>query len=211
TPNGDSLRTKIFQLRLERNYDEAVRLLQARLAQFQFASEFEKAREQVWLAFIQRFAGDAAGAKVTAEQARNTLQQLFRDQPDNPFFAAVLSQAYAIMGERDSALKAAEQAIVLLPSAKDRQWGPGQEENLAIIQTIFGENDRAIETLTRLLQIPCDSLVYPGDAPITAAYLRLDPLWDPLRANTAFQKLCEEKVDKSIAVLPFENLSGDAN
>ena len=193
TPNGDNLRTKIFQLRFERNYDEAVRLLQARLAQFQFASEYEKAREQVWLAFIQRFAGDTAGAKVTAEQARNTLQQLFRDQPDNQFFAAALSQAYAMMGERDSALKAAEQAIVLLPSAKDPQWGPGMEENLALIQTIFGENDRAIETLTRLLQTPCDSNEYPGLAPITAAYLRLDPLWDPLRADPAFQKLCEEK------------------
>src|SRR4029077_3303151 len=27
----------------------------------------------------------------------------------------------------------------------------------------------------------------------------------------AFQKLCEEKIDKSIAVLPFDNLSGDPN
>jgi len=83
--------------------------------------------------------------------------------------------------------------MVLLPSAKDRQWGPGQEENLALIETIFGENDRAIETLTRLLQTPCDSLFYPGMASITTAYLRLDPIWDPLRADPAFQKLCEEK------------------
>ena len=45
--------------------------------------------------------------------------------------------------------------------------------------------------------------------PITPALLRLDPIWDPLRADPAFQKLCEEKIDKSIAVLPFENLSGD--
>jgi hypothetical protein len=36
--------------------------------------------------------------------------------------------------------------------------------------------------------------------PITPALLRLDPIWDPLRADPAFQKLCEEKVDKSIAV-----------
>ena len=48
-----------------------------------------------------------------------------------------------------------------------------------------------------------------GPTPITPALLRLDPIWDPLRADPAFQKLCEEKVDKSIAVLPFENLSGD--
>ena len=32
---------------------------------------------------MQRLAGDTAGAKVTAEPARNTLEQLYRDQPDN--------------------------------------------------------------------------------------------------------------------------------
>jgi TolB-like protein len=30
-----------------------------------------------------------------------------------------------------------------------------------------------------------------------------------LRSDPAFQKLCEEKVDKSIAALPFENLSNN--
>jgi hypothetical protein len=29
--------------------------------------------------------------------------------------------------------------------------------------------------------------------PITPALLRLDPIWDSLRADPAFQKLCEEK------------------
>ena len=42
----------------------------------------------------------------------------------------------------------------LCPSAKDAMSGPGFEENLALIQTIFGENSRAISTLTRLLQTP---------------------------------------------------------
>ena len=72
------------------------------------------------LAFTQRLAGDTAGAKVTAEQARNTLEQLYKDQPDNACFAATLSLAYAVLGEKDSALKEAERAIMLLPSAKDR-------------------------------------------------------------------------------------------
>ena len=34
TPNATTLQVKITQLRLERNYDEAIRLLQTRLAQF---------------------------------------------------------------------------------------------------------------------------------------------------------------------------------
>ena len=74
---------KITQLRLERNYGEAIRLLQARLAQFHFDFEFDKVSVQVALALMQRLAGDMAGAKVTAEQARNTFEQLYRDKPDN--------------------------------------------------------------------------------------------------------------------------------
>jgi serine/threonine-protein kinase len=95
------------------------------------------------------------------------------------------------MGEKDSALKLAERAIVLLPRAKDAMAGPGFEENLALIQTIFGENDRAISTLTQLLQTPYAYFFRAG--PITPALLRLDPIWDPLRGDPAFQKLCEEK------------------
>jgi hypothetical protein len=31
------------------------------------------------------------------------------------------------------------------------------------------------------------------ETPVTPALLRLDPLWDPLRSDPAFQKLCEER------------------
>jgi hypothetical protein len=95
------------------------------------------------------------------------------------------------MGEKDLALKEAERAIMLDPAAKDALGGPGKAENLALIQTIFGENNRAISTLAQLLQTPYSESFY--GIPITPALLRLDPVWDPLHADPAFQKLCEEK------------------
>jgi serine/threonine protein kinase/Tfp pilus assembly protein PilF len=190
TPSENTFETKINQLQLERNYGEAVRLLKARQAQFHFDSEYFKSGNQMLLALMQRLSGDSASAKVTAEQARTTIEQLYRDQPDNAFFVALLSQAYAVMGQKES-LKTAQQAIMLLPSAKDAFDGPGMDENLAVIQTIVGENSSAISTLTRLLQTPYFSPCY--GAPITPALLKLDPFWDPLRADPAFQKLCEEK------------------
>ena len=182
---------KLTQLRLQRNYGEAIRLLQTRQAQFHFASPHDKGFDQVWLALMQRLAGDNAGARATAEQARNTLEQLPRGQPEI-WTAPLLSQAYALMGEKNSAVKISEQAIALCPSAKDRVDGPLFEENLAFIGTIIGENNRAISILSELLRTPSSSWSYnPG--PITRVLLRLDPLWDPLRSNPAFQKLCEEK------------------
>src|SRR5215831_15819459 len=59
--------TNIIQLRLEQNPGKAVRLLQARLAQFHYDSDFNKAADEVALALMQRVAGDTAGAKITAE------------------------------------------------------------------------------------------------------------------------------------------------
>jgi len=190
-PSGLAFRIKIIQLRLERNHSESIRLLQARQAQFHFASEIDKAGNQLMLAWTQRLAGDTAGAKVTAEQARNTLAQRAKSEPDNADLAEFLSLADAVLGQKNSAMTEIQRAIMLLPSAKDRVEGPNFEEGLALIQMTFGENSRAISSLTQLLQTPYVSLIYGTS--VTAALLRIDPIWDPLRADPAFQKLCEEK------------------
>ena len=210
TAHEDTLKIKLVQLRLERNYGEAIALLQTRLAQFHFSSQFAKVREQVTLAFMQRLAGDTAGAKATADQARTTLESICKNQPDNPGVWGALATASALIGERDLALTQMTRSMTLLPSAKDPMLGPALEGALPIVQTILGETSRPISTLARLLQTP--SLW-----PLTPAFLRLDPTWDRLRTDPAFQKLCEEKqllesprpLPGGIAVLPFENLSAD--
>jgi serine/threonine protein kinase/Flp pilus assembly protein TadD len=193
TTNGETVLIKVDQLRLERNYAEIVRLLQARLAQGYFDSTIDKAHDQVALALTHYLAGDMAGAKVAAEAARNTFELLCRDQPENAFPAADLSKAYAAMGQKDAALEAAQRAIMLQARTKDRASAPDFKENLALIQTIFGENGHAISTLAQLLHTPSRFRVLYNMTPITPALLRLDPIWDPLRSDPAFQKLCEEK------------------
>jgi TolB-like protein/Tfp pilus assembly protein PilF len=192
TNSDAAVRIKLAQFRLERNQTEAIRFVQPRQARLHFASGIDKGLMQVGLALIQRVAGDTASAKAAAEQARNTLEPLSKDQPDNAVVPAALAVAYAILDEKESALNEAQRAITLVPSSKDRLSGPGFEENLALVEMIIGENSRAISTLTRLLQTPYGGWLYTP-SPITTALLRLDPLWDPLRADPAFQKLCEEK------------------
>jgi TolB-like protein/Tfp pilus assembly protein PilF len=191
--NSDlAVRVKLTQLRLERNQAETTRFVQSRQARLHFASPMDKGIKQLGLALIQRVAGDTAQAKADAEEARNTLDPIRKEQPDNAFVAAALAVACAMLDEKESALKEAQHAITLVPSSKDRLSGPGFEENLALVETIIGDNNRAISTLTRLLQTPYGGWLY-SPAPITPALLRLDPLWDPLRADPSFQKLCEEK------------------
>ena len=133
TPSGEALAIKITQLRLERNLGEAVRLLQARQAQYHFGSEIDKATDQGLLAFTQCLAGDTAGAKVTAEQARNTFERLCKDQPDNAAFAAWLSLSLCRAGEKDSALKRSGTCNHASSRVLKIGWhGPGFEENLAL-------------------------------------------------------------------------------
>jgi TolB-like protein len=185
---------KVTQLRLERNISEAVRLLKTRVAQYPFGAELEKGAFTVFLAVAQHVAGDSAGAKITAEQARKTLEPICKNQPDNDFAAACLSQAYAVLGDKNAALKEAERAIALRPSAEYVANSPGLNENLALVRAIIGDNSGAISILAPLLEVPyssSSSSLY--GTPITPALLRLDPTWDPLRADPAFRKLYEEK------------------
>jgi serine/threonine-protein kinase len=209
TASGMAFERKLNQLRLERNHAEAIRLVQARRAQLPSAFEMEsgtfapadalKILYMFHLAFAQRLVGDAAGAKVTAKQLRNTVETDCKEQPDDPVPEVKLALADALLGERDAALREAEHAIMLSPNSKDGvpgseimlSPGPALEELLALTHTVLGENSRAISTLKRLLKTPYGSFIY--DTPITPALLRLDPLWDPLRGDPTFQKLCEEK------------------
>ncbi len=191
--NSDvAVRIRLTQWRLERNHTEATQWVQARQDRLRLFSGIDKGTKQLGNALVHRVAGDTAQAKAFAEQARNTIEPLRKEQPDNSFVAAALGVAYAILDEKDSALNEAQRAITLLPSNKDRLFGPAFEENLALVEMMIGENPRAIATLTRLLQTPYGGWLY-SPTPITPALLRLDPIWDPLRSEPAFQKLCEEK------------------
>ena len=192
TPNGVTMQVKIIQLVLERNYGEAIRLLQTRLAQFHYVGSGDNETDnQLILAFTQHLAGDTAGAKVTAKPARATYERLHKEQPNDAYLAMALSQLYAVMGEKDLALKLAEHAL-MLDRAKSPLRTRMTQEHLAMIQTMVGENSRAISILSELLQKPYWSYRY-GPPAITPVLLRLDPIWDPLRGDPAFQKLCEEK------------------
>ena len=163
--NSDvAVRIKLTQLRFERN-PEAIQWVQTRQTRLQFISGIQKGSKQVGLALAQHVAGDTAQAKADAEQARNALESLKKDQPDNTFVAAALAVAYAILDEKDSALNEAQRAITLFRN-KDRLSGPAFEENLALVEMIIGENTRAIATLTRLLQTPYGGWLY-SPTPIT--------------------------------------------
>jgi tetratricopeptide (TPR) repeat protein len=185
-----AFRTKIIQSRLERHHDETIRLLEIRLAELpRISGPPERDDDQVWLAFAHRFAGDVAAAKATAQDAAGRLETLWKKDPNDLETNGNISVACALLGQKDAALKYAERLVTLWPSSQDAVTGPLPEENLALVEATVGETAHPISRLQHLLRIPYS----PWGTPLTPAFLRLDPFWDPLRPDPAFQKLCEEK------------------
>jgi TolB-like protein/cytochrome c-type biogenesis protein CcmH/NrfG len=186
TPSTNAFVTKMDQLFLERHFDEAIRLLHNRLTEFRDLSDIERLFMQFFLVLGQQYAGDLVGARAAAQEMLVPLETLCQKDPGSPNFAQVLSVIRAVLGQKDAAIKEAERAITLLPSGKDAVAGPKGEETLASVETLVGDKNRAIPRLQRLLEIPYADCLTP-------ALLKLQPLWDPLRGDPRFQKLCDEK------------------
>jgi hypothetical protein len=102
--------------------------------------------------------------------------------PDANGTPSVLAQAYAGLNDKENALQQATQAVKDYEGDAVNQ--PQAEVPLAQIQARFGDHDSAIAALPHLLEVP---------AGLTVANLKFDPLWDPLRKDPRFQKLCAGK------------------
>jgi TolB-like protein/Tfp pilus assembly protein PilF len=185
--DADTARARAYQKLLQRRYPEGVALLKSYLASPTPRLGIRLGQIRIALGDFQRLSGDASAANASYAQARDELDAQLKQQPDNSEIISALAQAYAGLGDKKVALQYAEQALALRPESQDVVLARSYEEKLARIEAQFGEADRAIKVLQHLLTVPY------GSPPITPALLRLDPMFDPLRNDPRFQKLCEEK------------------
>ena len=95
------------------------------------------------------------------------------------------------LGDKAAALALSERGIAAVPIKKDVVTGGAPIETLARVAAQTGEPDRAIAALEQVLSIPGTGAL-DRYMPLTPALLRLDPMFDPLRRDPRFQKLCEQ-------------------
>ncbi len=120
------------------------------------------------------------------------MEPSLKEQPDNFSLIGDLALTNMSLGDKAAALAMSERAIAANPVEKDAVTGPIPIEILARVAARMGEPDRAIGALQKLLSTPYSGSFAFG-VPLTPALLRLDPMFDPLRNDPRFLKLCEEK------------------
>jgi len=187
--NADSpgdLQTHVYQAILERHPAQIIPRFKEMLANPDPALGYINGELRFWLGLAQEVAGDHAAAQESWRQALSELEPFLKEQPENLNLIVDLALTNACLGDKAAAFKLTDRAMATVPIEKDAVFGPAALEALARVAAQTGEPDRAIAALQKLLSIP-------GGTPLTPALLRLDPMFDPLRNDSRFHKLCEEK------------------
>ena len=175
---------RVTEAMYERRFNDAISIIERKinsLAPNQPLDSFAK-YFLVQMGQCQEWLGQQEAARQTFERAvreiKPTSATLVRPDANNT--PSTLALAYAGLGEKEKALQQAAQALKDYDGDAVNQ--PQNEVVLAQIQARFGDLDSAIAALPHLLEVP---------AGITVADLKFNPLWDPLRKDPRFQKLCE--------------------
>jgi tetratricopeptide (TPR) repeat protein len=181
---------RCYQSLLERNPARMIPQIEEILSTNSSLDRVDRAEMRFWLGWLEEITGDHAAALENWRRARGDLEPNLKEQPEYHFLISDLALLSAALGDKTAAFNLAERGTSIVPVEKSALFGPMMIEVLARVAALTGERDRAIASLQALLDKP-----YAGplaaNPPITLALLRLDPMFDSLRADPRFQRMID--------------------
>jgi TolB-like protein/Tfp pilus assembly protein PilF len=180
----------------DRDWDAAGRAA-ALLSQKNSLPWFPQLGRDFWVGVVARLKGDETSATASFMRARPQQEEEIRGHPDNisnyragwttPTLVSDLGVIDAGLGRKEEALSEGQRAIELASSVKDAETEPYVELGFALICAWTGERDLALGQLEALSKTP---------GYLTYGYLRLSPMWDPLRGDPRFEKVVNSLAPK---------------
>ena len=141
----------------------------------------------VGLAHFQ--AGRQEAARIAWESGLAVVRRRLQEAPNDLELHLRLGELLAWTGQTEMALQEAR-IFNELQRGRATDWTYSSVR----IHAALGRVDDALPLLEQLLAAPSSNRW-----PLTPALLRIDPLWSKLRGDPRFQKLCEERPEKSAA------------
>ena len=192
-PGAKALRPEQFAVArldlafLQRNYAEAEAALSATKAAEFPGGGYVTPRE--WYeALVAQGLGQAEKAQTAFIAARERAAANVAKRPDDAKALMILAEIDARLGHKEDAVRAGEQARVLLPIAEDALDGLRIISRLAAVYGQIGETTRALDLLDEATAKP--SGPHYGE-------LMLDERWDPLRKEPRFEKILASLAPKN--------------
>jgi TolB-like protein/Tfp pilus assembly protein PilF len=135
---------------------------------------------------IRVVAGDLNGARSDVQTALPLLEQRLQERPDETATMTELAWVYLALQRNEDAIRVAHRAVDVLPPSKDVLAGGGLLVGLAEVSAHCGMAADAINILHQQLSAPTGG-------PVSIPLLKIDPMWDPIRNDPAFQQLLRVK------------------
>jgi serine/threonine-protein kinase len=129
------------------------------------------------------YAGQTELARAAFDSARVFHEAAASRLSDDPGLHWNLGAVYAGLGMKEAAVREGQMAVDLMPISRDAYAAPTYLLGLAQVHSMVGDYEAAIDLLDYLLSIPSS---------VSVPYLRLHPIWDPLRDHPRFQALLEK-------------------
>jgi len=184
---------------LERDYVEAARLLALIPPEaFSLGPYGTAAHSKAFHAALLAVASgaDAATKERALELARDELEPrvgaIGTDKPE-----ADLAVAYALLGRKDDAIRAAQHAIEVTAGPLDSIEKNHMSSALAMVYALCAEPDKAIALIEQLLTLPVE-MEHGAIYSMSLTALKWRWQWDPLRSHPRFQKLLAGPEPKTV-------------